>query len=156
MALGDTVGQSTTEQRKNWRAFECKDSDLKRIPFGPDEILVAPPTVEAWKALATVFASHNYKIRPPDTSSYCCRKITGGSEKSLHSYGIALDINANSNPYRKTPGSPKVRFSDKPTQEEREREVKLGLADTDMTRELIADVRAIKTKDGDAVFEWGR
>ena len=89
------MGQSTTQQRANWQAFECKEHELKRIAFGPDEILVAPPTVDAWRALACVLAFHNYKIRPADTYSYNCRQITGGTGHSLHSYGIALDASGN-------------------------------------------------------------
>ncbi len=111
--------------------------------------------MDAWKALACVLAAHGYKIRPEDTSSYNCRAITGGSGPSLHSYGIALDVNANTNPYRKTPNQPKVRFSDKGTQSERARDVAAMLADTDMTPDMIADVEAVKTANGVRVFEWG-
>lgn len=149
------MGQSTSEQRKLWKAYECKEGALKRIAFGPDEIQVAPPTVDAWKALASVMQAHNYKIRTQDTASYNCRAITGGTEKSLHSYGIALDVNWDTNPFKKTPDARKVRFSSKPTQEERARDVRLQVADTDMTPEMIDDVGAIKTVGGKTVFEWG-
>ncbi len=128
---------------------------MVRIPFGPDRIRVAPPTADAWRALASVLQAHGYLIRPQDTDSYNCRKITGGSGRSLHSYGIALDVNWNTNPYIDHKGTRPVRFSAKPTQDERARDVKHLLADTDMTPAMMADVLAIKTTGGVAVFNWG-
>lgn len=149
------MGQSTAQQRNNWRTYECNSDALTRIAFGPDQILVAPPTVDAWKALASVLAAHEYKIDTRTTDSYCCRAITGGTEKSLHAYGIALDVNPDTNPYQRTPDKRKVRFSAELTQEARARDVRLQRADTDMTAAMIADVMAIKTKAGKTVFDWG-
>lgn len=128
---------------------------MVRIAFGPDRIRVAPPTADAWAALAAVFETHRYAIRTTDTDSYNCRQITGGTGRSLHSYGIALDINWTTNPYKDHAGKRKVQFSSKPTQDERALEVKENRADTDMTPELIRDVVAIRTTAGDPVFEWG-
>jgi hypothetical protein len=125
------------------------------VPFGADRIRVAPPTTEAWEALAAVMAHHGYHIRTQDTDSYNCREITGGNGKSLHSFGIALDVNWTTNPFIDHAGNRQVRFSNKPTQEERARDVRLGRADTDMTPEMIADIEAIKTKAGVQIFEWG-
>lgn len=149
------MGESTPRLRQLWKAYECKAADMVVIPFGPDQIRVAPPTVEAWKACAAVLASHGYAIRTPDTDSYNCRAITGGTEKSLHSYGIALDINWQTNPFIDHEGERDVRFSGKATQAERALDVKHALADTDMTQAMVADVLAIRTKGGKAVFEWG-
>src|SRR4051812_38534009 len=97
------MGQSTSQQRINWQQFGCREETLSRIHFAGDELLVAPGTEDAWKALETVLAAHDYKVRPSATSSYCCRAITDGTEKSLHAYGIAIDVNANTNPFRRTP-----------------------------------------------------
>src|SRR5690242_14288932 len=149
------MSRSTAQQRVAWTAYECNADKMQIIPFGPDRIRVAPPTIDAWRALASVMQSHAYQIRPSDTDSYNCRQITGGTGRSLHAYGIALDVNWMTNPYRPTPDRRKVRFSDKPTQAERARDVKLQIADTDMTPEMIADVLAIKTAGGKRVFEWG-
>jgi hypothetical protein len=102
-----------------------------------------------------VLAYHGYTIRTEDTDSYNCREITGGTGKSLHSYGIALDINWKTNPYLDHEGQRPPRFSNKPTQEQRALDVKHGLADTDMTSTMIADALAIKTVQGLTVFEWG-
>jgi hypothetical protein len=125
------------------------------VPFGPDRIRVAPPTAQAWEALAAVMLHHGYRIRTQDTDSYNCRQITGGTGKSLHSYGIALDVNWSTNPFVDHPGTRRVRFSNKATQDERALDVRHGRAETDMTPAMIADIGAIETKDGITVFEWG-
>ena len=147
--------RSTPELRELWSAFECNEARMATIDFGPDRIRVAPPTAEGWRALAAVLAHHGYVIRREDTDSYNCRTITGGAGRSLHSFGIALDINWKTNPWRDHDGTRPPRFSDKPTQEARALDVKHVLADTDMTREMIADALAIKTVGGLRVFEWG-
>ncbi|ODA67977.1 hypothetical protein A7A08_01146 [Methyloligella halotolerans] len=146
---------STSELRNWWRRYECKRDDMTRIDFCEDSILVAPESVDAFHALATVLKRHRYSLRPGDTDSYNCRTITGGNGRSLHSYGIALDINWNTNPYRDHPGRRDVRYSDKPTQAERAAEVRAGTADTDMTPAMIADILSIKTVGGRRVFQWG-
>jgi hypothetical protein len=147
--------KSTTQLRQLWRTFECAETTMVAIPFGPDRIRVAPPTTEAWEALAAVLLHHKYEIRTVDTDSYNCREITGGSGRSLHSYGIALDVNWTTNPFKDHPGNRPVNFSSKPTQAERALDVRRGIADTDMTPQMIADVQAIKTRGGVGVFEWG-
>ena len=149
------MGKSTTQLRQLWRDWECKEGSMVVVPFGPDRIRVAPPTAEAWGALAAVMLHHGYRIRTTDTDSYNCRQITGGSGRSLHSYGIALDVNWTTNPYIDHTGTRKVRFSDKPTQEERAIDVKEHRADTDMTPEMIEDILAIKTEAGVQIFDWG-
>lgn len=149
------MAQSTTQLRAAWRDFECNPTAMIVIDFGPDRIRVVPEGAEAFRALAAVLQAHHYDIKVDDTDSYCCRAIKGGTGKSLHSYGIAVDVNATTNPFILTPDNRDIRFSDKPTQRERAQDVKLGRADTDMTPEMIADVRAIKTKGGIQVFEWG-
>ena len=149
------MSKNTTQLRQLWREFECAEESMVVVPFGPDRIRVAPPTAEVWGALAAVMQHHDYRIRAQDTDSYNCRTITGGSGRSLHSFGIALDVNWTTNPFLKHPGSRKVRFSDKATQDERAQDVRLGVADTDMTAAMIADVEAIRTTGGVQVFEWG-
>jgi D-alanyl-D-alanine carboxypeptidase/Bacterial SH3 domain len=149
------MGKTTSQLRQLWNEFECKGSEMVLIPFGPDRIRVAPPTADAWEALSSVMLFHGYEIRTLDTDSYNCRRITGGAGRSLHSFGIALDVNWTTNPFLDHAGKRKVRFSDKSTQDERARDVRLGDADTDMTPEMIADIEAIKTNDGIPIFEWG-
>ncbi|TBA72903.1 M15 family metallopeptidase [Rhizobium ruizarguesonis] len=149
------MGKTTAQLRELWSQFQCDEHKMVVIPFGPDRIRVAPPTTAAWDALSAVLEAHQYRIRTDDTDSYNCREITGGTGPSLHSFGIALDVNWKTNPYMKTPDKRQVRFSDKPTQELRALDVKAHIADTDMTVEMIDDVLAIKTKNGVQVFNWG-
>ena len=147
--------KSSTQLRALWKDFECAESSMVLVPFGPDRIRVAPPTVPAWEALAAVMQHHRYEIRTTDTDSYNCRQITGGTGRSLHAFGIALDVNWTTNPYIDHAGKRPARFSDEATQALRALDVRHGRADTDMTAEMIADVARIRTKGGVAVFEWG-
>lgn len=149
------MGKSTEELRRLWRAFQCKEHEMVLMRFGPDKIRVAGPSTEAWDALAAVLLAHGYEIWTQDTDSFNCREVTNGSGPSLHSFGIALDVNWSTNPYIDHAGKRKVRFSSKPTQEARARDVAMALADTDMTPEMIADVEAIRTNEGVQVFAWG-
>jgi hypothetical protein len=56
-------------------------------------------TVPIWRAVEAIFKKYRYPIRRSDTGAYNCRQITGGSGYSLHAYGIAVDVNWQSNPY---------------------------------------------------------
>lgn len=147
--------RSTSTLRDAWTDWECREARMTTVDFGPDRIRVVPSTADAWTALARVMANHDYGIRTADTDSYNCRAITGGSGLSLHAYGIGLDVNWETNPFRKTEDRRKVRFSLKRTQERRAEDVRAGEADTDMTAAMLHDVRAIKNVDGRTVFAWG-
>jgi hypothetical protein len=149
------MSETTSKLRRLWKSFECNEASMVLVPFGPDRIRVAPPTGPAWDALAAVFSCHQYEIRTLDTDSYNCRSIKGTNQRSLHSYGIALDVNWTTNPFITTPDKRKVRFSTKATQAERAEDVRLGQADCDMTLDLIRDALAIRTRAGKPVFEWG-
>ena len=72
------MGLSTSQLRSAWNEFECAKAKMTEFDFLGDKILVAPPTVEAWEALATVLRFHGYEVRSKDTDSYNCRAITGG------------------------------------------------------------------------------
>lgn len=146
---------STSQLRRAWKEFECAKEKMARIDFLGDTVLVAPPATDAFAALAAVLRTHGYQVRTKDTDSYNCRAITGGNEKSLHSYGIALDVNWQTNPYIDHTGSRGPRFSPRTTQDQRALDVKAAKADTDMTKAMIADVVAIRTINGKQVFEWG-
>ena len=146
---------TTQKTREHWRDFRCDESKMVQVAFGPTRISVAESTTEAWKALAAVLLGHGYTIREQDTGGYVCRKITGGSQPSLHSYGIAVDVNWQTNPYLKTPNRRPVRFSTAATQKDRAIDVRHDRADTDLTRVMIDDVLAIVTNEGKGVFAWG-
>lgn len=149
------MARSTAALRTAWKDWACNEGKMVTIDFGPDRIRVVPSTKDAWTALASVMAHHGYAIRAVDTDSYNCRPITGGTGLSLHAFGIALDVNWDTNPFRQTPNNRKVRFSTRRSQDARAEDVKSGSADTDMTSALIDDVRAIQNVDGRSVFTWG-
>ena len=149
------MAHTTAQLRVLWKIYECKAAKMVTTPFGPGKIAVAPPVAAACKALEDVLDHHGYVIRKPDTGAYICKTIKGGTGKSLHSYGIALDVNWDTNPWIDHPGARDVRYSTKATQDDRAKDVQKGKADTDMTPQMIADVKAIKTVDGLQVFRWG-
>lgn len=102
--------------------------------------------LEAYAALDAVFKAHDYRPTAPDCGAYNCRKITGGTGYSLHSYGpgdrftfwtgvtistaLAVDINWQDNPY----GPNLV---------------------TDMPRAMVDEVLRIRTRNGQQVWRWG-
>lgn len=125
---------TTTTLRRWWAADLCEKSGA----FPWIEILgrrtpVNPLTVDAWRALSAVLERHGYGAR----SVWCfnCRAITGGSKPSLHSYGIATDIDPADNPYLKT-----FRFSWEQTR---------------FTEAMITDIERIRSRTGATVFTWG-
>lgn len=133
---------------KQWNVLSvrpiCDTSTAIRVmfPAGPPDyradtdigLNVHPATADAFKALAQVFRHHDYRFGERAGGTHSCRKITGGSKTSPHAHGIALDINPSKNPY----GSSKPDELDEP-----------------QWRQLIRDVKAIRTVDGHQVFRWG-
>ena len=140
--------------RTAWKAYEAAPQKMVKVPIGIDTVIVAKESEEAWSALDAVLTAHGYDVRKADTASYADRNIAGTKLKSLHAYGIAVDINWSTNPVKSNPKSP-MRFSDKPTQAGRAADVKAGRADTDMTKAMVDDILSIRTNDGMRVFEWG-
>lgn len=47
----------------------------------------------------------NLSMAADNTSSFCCRRVTGSKKFSRHSYGAAIDINPVENPYIRPDGS---------------------------------------------------
>ena len=146
---------SDNQLRNEWRSYKCSPEIFETVTIRGRNLQVAPPTIESWKALSEVMAAHQYEVRKSDTGSYNCRNISGTNTPSLHSYGIAVDVNWNTNPLKRTSDRRPVRYSHAQTQAARGDDVRGGRADTDMTPQMIADILAIKTKDGDRVFDWG-
>jgi lysozyme family protein len=145
---------SSAEMRKAWKAYEAAPEKMVPTSFGDVSRPVAPETVDAWRALNSVISAHGYKVRAGDTGTYSDRDIAGTKLKSLHAYGVALDLNWNTNPVVNNPKQP-VRFSSKATQADRAQDVRDGIADTDMTRQMVDDILAIRTNDGQRIFDWG-
>lgn len=57
-------------------------------------------------------------LKDNNTSSFNCREITGGSKVSLHSYGVAIDINPVQNPYLSTHDKPQGKIDILPVEGE--------------------------------------
>lgn len=123
--------RSTAELRRIWGPECATTRQLVRISLHNGvKITVRRECEEAYRALDAVLKKHNYRPRQADTAAMNCRTITGGSGLSLHSFGIAVDINWQSNGYGKR-------------------------ATTDMPPAMISDIEAIRTKGGHRVWSWG-
>ncbi len=111
---------STGAMRLAW-ARPCQLSPGRTRSFGSAgaRITIDARGDSVWDAVEAIMAAHSYTIRPADTGAYNCRLITGGSGYSLHAYGIAVDVNWQSNPYGRT-------------------------LVTDMAAAMIADIEAIR------------
>lgn len=98
--------------------------------YGGGRVMVKTAAVPAFRALDELLRKHNYKTRAHDTGGYNCRRTTNETGYSLHAYGIAIDINWQSNPY-----GPRLI--------------------TNMPAAMIADITNLRTNSGDKVFRWG-
>lgn len=118
----------------SWRIQEwgspCKLTTVV-IPIyaGGPKVAVRGETRDAHLQLGAVFLRHGYIVRR--IGCYNCRKITGGTSYSAHAWGIATDVNDDTNPYR------------------------LDRLVTDMPRAMIQDVLAIRTAAGVQAWRWG-
>jgi hypothetical protein len=119
----------TTQQKRDLWGPPCRGVTERVALYGSAVVAVDPRIVEATRALNDVLARWGYKTRRADTGAYNCRKITGGRGYSLHAYGIAVDINWDTNPY--------------------------GATKTDMPSGMVDEIEAIRTTAGLPVWEWG-
>lgn len=123
---------TTSELRAVW-APPCDPSLLKTVELVQGVRVQCRAEIgTAVQALGRVLEAHNYVVRAGDTGGYNCRDITGGSGHSLHAYGIAIDINWNTNPYRKD-----------------------NVLVTDMPRAMVRNILRIRTNNGKQVWGWG-
>lgn len=100
---------------------------------GAGKVTVRPAIIPAVKALNTVLAAYKYPTRYADTGAYNCRLTASGSW-SLHAYGIAMDINWQSNPYNRTLRTDMLRYGD---------------------GRMPHRICAIRTNNGKQVWNWG-
>lgn len=121
---------ATTTTLRDWWAPPCRGPFTRLTLHGGGQVTVRTPIVSAVRALDDCLRVHDYRTRTDDTGAYNCRKITGGTGYSLHAYGIAVDLNWLSNPY----GRRLV---------------------TDMPAAMVADIKAIRTRNGKRVWRWG-
>lgn len=123
------MARTTTELRKLW-APPCEGPWARMSLYGGGVVSVDPLIVEAVRALNAALIEASYETRRADTGAYNCRRITGGTGYSLHAFGIAIDVNWNSNPYGST-------------------------LRTDMPLSMIEAIERIRTKGGATVWRWG-
>lgn len=82
-----------------WWAPACRGPWATMSLYGAGRVTVKGSIVEPVKALNKVLTAYKYYTRYADTGAFNCRRVTGGSSYSLHAYGIALDLNWQTNPY---------------------------------------------------------
>jgi len=121
--------RSTAELRILW-APACTPPFARLNLYGEGVVTVDVLIVDAVKALNAVLIDWDYRTRRADTGAYNCRQITGGTNYSLHAYGIAVDLNWNTNPYGRT-------------------------LVTDMAIGMIEAIEGIRTAGGVQVWRWG-
>jgi hypothetical protein len=139
--------------RAAWRDWECAESRMVRMRLFGRAIQANPLTREAFAALELALGSAG--CRPTSVGNYNCRDIKGRpGSRSLHAYGLALDVDPSCNPHRRGQPAP-ARFSPALTQQDRCRDVLAGWADTAFTPDQVAAVEAIQTVDGLQIFAWG-
>ncbi|WP_406356403.1 peptidoglycan-binding protein [Streptomyces sp. NBC_00658] len=144
---------STEQVRRAWHDDECRDDHMVEATILMRKTPVNAHTVQAWARLGQVLLRTSY--RADRVWVYNCRNIAGSQARSLHAFGLAVDIDPKWNPHRPTPDLRKVRFSDATTQEARLADVQRNEADTVFTPEQVAAVESIRTVDGRQVFGWG-
>jgi len=124
---------SSATLRSLWTKWMCmKGGDWKKLTFYGKGIGSVPtPAHDAFVALEAALKSTGFS---PTTRSgtYNCRKIKGSSSYSLHSYGVAIDVDWSKNPH--TAGDPYSGTIKKPQ---------------------VGAVLAIKNTKGKPVFTWG-
>jgi peptidoglycan hydrolase-like protein with peptidoglycan-binding domain len=142
---------STAEMRTAWGPEGRSGAQLERVVFtsSPDGATASVDArcADAFRALDVVLAVHGYPTRKVDTGGYVLRKIRGGDGWSLHSYGICIDVNWQSNPYVKRATAWSGGFG-------ADAGIPPGTV-TDLTAAIVRDVLAIRTRSGVPVFRWG-
>ncbi len=124
---------TTSALRKLWSQWMCRNGDGRFADvkvFGKGVGGVPEPAVDAYKAFERALRSAGYQ--PGSQWAYNCRKIAGTNSFSLHSAGIAIDIDPEQNPY--SHGNP---FSGK------------------IKEHHVNAVLAIKNSQGQSVWSWG-
>ena len=124
---------TTSQLRVEYASARCNLRQMQRVKFPGDgytwDLLVQRDTVPAWNAFAAIMRKHGYLFLESAGGTFNCRKISGSDQWSLHSYGLALDLNPSKNPHR--------------------------TKKTNMSEAFRSDIKAIRTVSGEQVFAWG-
>lgn len=115
---------------KAWGQSCFKGTKLTVTLFGGGKVTVRPVLGDAVLALDAVLRSWQYPAHPAETGGYNCRPKTGSTETSNHGRAIAIDIDWTTNPY-----GPHLK--------------------TDMPRGMVDAICAIRTNNGQQVWNWG-
>jgi hypothetical protein len=89
----------TQSQIRAYWAPRCTGPFATVSLYGAGKVTVDAAIVSAVKALDKVLIAYSYETRRIDTGAYNCRSNTSGTGWSMHAYGVAVDINWQSNPY---------------------------------------------------------
>ncbi len=117
----------------------CIPSDHVRVEWYPGVVGIAHRgTEQLWQALGAIFLAYNYLVPTSYTGDYNCRAITGGSSWSGHSWPVAKDVNAATNPYINHAGTRLIRWG----------------IETDMPAAMIREIESI-TASGIQALAWG-
>jgi hypothetical protein len=122
--------RSTAELRILW-APACTAPFARLNLYGEGVVTVDVLIVDAVKALNAVLIDWDYRTRRADTGAYNCRQITGGTNYSLHAYGIASRPQLEHQPVRSR------------------------TLVTDMPIGMIEAIEGIRTAGGVQVWRWG-
>lgn len=125
------ASQSTV---RSWWSPPCRGPWATVSLNGYGRVSVRTSAVEAVKALNRVLVAYRYGTRSADTGAYNCRRVTGGTTYSLHAYGIAIDLNWQTNPYSRYLRTDMLRYGD---------------------GRMPNRIQAIRTNNGRQVWRWG-
>lgn len=95
---------SSSQLREWWAAWECDTSKYVRAPFPGDgrtwDLYVANASAPVWDAVIQIMTSEPYLFLESAGGTYNCRNIAGSTNKSIHAYALALDLNPKKNPHK--------------------------------------------------------
>lgn len=117
----------------------CIPSDQVMLEWYPGVVtMVHRGTEPVWLAMGAIMLAYKYKVPTSYTGSYNCRSITGGSSWSGHAWPVAKDVNAKTNPYKRTPTLRTIRWG----------------IETDMPAAMVREIESI-TANGIRALGWG-
>lgn len=90
-------------QARGWGSGypHCQDALMVRVRRGRVRISVRREIAELVATLLEATEQgHGYRIKPAETGGFNCRAIGHGNSPSNHSWGLAVDLNWNDNPWQ--------------------------------------------------------
>lgn len=94
----DGLETTTARLRTLWDGWKCGNGEYVDQPFFGKTIGGIPaPARDAYRALEMALRATGYE--PKSRWAYNCRTIAGSNLLSLHSYGIAIDLDPKQNPF---------------------------------------------------------